>query len=100
MRDDELEMVRPRQAQVPGLAVEGSLLLRVDGPLRVDQEGLADVTERDRLVVVEGFDRRVLAVAPAGPRPEQRRQRGDVGVKIRGHARPVPSLILPMLAPR
>src|SRR5437879_1396082 len=68
---DRLDPTGPGNAPVPALAVEWPAVLRVAGALGIGQEGLAHVAEGDRLLVVEGLDRRVFAVARSRPGANQ-----------------------------
>ena len=52
------------------------------GALDVGEERLADVTEGNLLVVGEGRDRRIRALAATGPAADQERQRAQVGVEV------------------
>jgi hypothetical protein len=63
--------------------VERAAVIGMGGPLLVDEEGLADVGERDRLAVAEGLDGRVLAGAASRPGAEQEGEGGDLRVKRR-----------------
>ena len=70
-----------RHAPVAGFGVQWAAVVCSRRALAVRKKGLAHVTEGDRLVVVERFDRRVHPAAAAGPGAEQELERLDTRVQ-------------------
>jgi hypothetical protein len=92
--DDQFDLAIADGSEVPALAVEGEPCGRMTGALDVGEERLADVTEGNLLVVGEGRDRRVRALAAASPAADQERQRAQVGVEFHEPRVPVGCLLL------
>ena len=89
MAEHDLDPAGRREPPEAGLGVQRHRRRRVPSASGIgcagayDEERLADMSERDRLDVVERFDRRVLAVAAARPGAEQRRDVSEAGMERR-----------------
>jgi hypothetical protein len=73
------------RSEEPALEVERLSVDHAPAGLPIEQEGLADVLDHDLLVIRKGIDRRVLPATRSSPRPQQERQRGEVGMDIGFH---------------
>lgn len=89
--EDQFDPIRTCHAPETTLSMEQTAVGSVPRRLAVCEEWLTHVRELDGLVVVEGVDCRVLAMADSGPSPQKCRKGFHVGVQSDGH---IPSMAL------